>query len=109
LADELLNLIPSHRIEDVCYLDPSDPEFAIGLNILQAHKDKHLVASSIVSALRSIWRDSWGPRLEYILYATVAALLECQNVSLLGVQRMLSDVRYRVWVVKQVKDPMVRS
>ena len=32
-----------------------------------------------------------------------------ENVSLLGVQRMLSDGRYRAWVVKQIKDPMVRS
>ena len=47
--------------------------------------------------------------MEYILYASVAALLDCDNVSLLGVQRMLSDGRYRAWVVKQIKDPMVRS
>jgi hypothetical protein len=39
----------------------------------------------------------------------VAALLDCENVSLLGVQRLLSDKRYRAWVVKQIKDPMVRS
>ncbi len=68
-----------------------------------------MVASGIVSVFKSIWHDSWGPRLEYILYASVAALLDCENVSLLGVQRMLSDGRYRAWVVKQVKDPMVRS
>ena len=47
--------------------------------------------------------------MEYILYATVAALLDCDNVSLLGIQRMLSDGRYRAWVVRQIKDPMVRS
>jgi hypothetical protein len=47
--------------------------------------------------------------LEYILHAAIAALLHCDNVSLLGVQRMLSDDRYRAWVVKQVDDPMVRT
>jgi hypothetical protein len=47
--------------------------------------------------------------LEYIFYAAVAALLECQNVSLLGVPRMLSDKTYRAWVLRQVKDPVVRS
>jgi hypothetical protein len=47
--------------------------------------------------------------LEYILYAATAALLDCENVTLLGVQRMLTDARYRAWVVKQIKDPMVRS
>jgi len=67
------------------------------------------VASGVVGVFKTIWPESWGPRLEYILYAAVAALLECENVTLLGVQRMLSDVRYRAWVVKQIKDPMVRS
>jgi type IV secretory pathway TraG/TraD family ATPase VirD4 len=47
--------------------------------------------------------------LEYVLYATVAALVQCHNTSLLGVSRMLHDDKYRAWVVKQVKDPMVRS
>lgn len=61
-----------------------------------------------MAVFKGIWSDFWGPRLEYILYATVAALLDCENVSLLGVQRMLSDAKYRRWVVKQVKDPVVR-
>ena len=67
-----------------------------------------MVASGIVSVFRGIWPDFWGPRLEYILYAAVAAVLNYENVSLMGVSRMLSDEGYRAWVVKQVKDPMVR-
>jgi type IV secretory pathway TraG/TraD family ATPase VirD4 len=107
----LLDYIPSHRIKDVVYFNPADTEHPIGFNLLGSVPPdrQHLVASGIVSAFKSIWRDSWGPRLEYILYAAVAALLECQNESLLGLQRMLSDARYRAWVVKQVKDPMVQS
>jgi len=53
----------------------------------------------IVSVFKSRWADSGGPRMEYVLYATVAALLDCENVSLLGIQRMLSDGKYRAWVV----------
>ena len=108
LAEELLDLIPRHRIEDTVYFNPADLEHPIGFNVLRTKAPPHLVASGIVGALKSIWRESWGPRLEYILYASIAALLDCENVSLLGLQRMLSDARYRAWVVKQVKDPMVR-
>lgn len=108
LASDILNHIPKHRIEDVVYLDPADEDFPIGLNVLRTSGPQHLVVSGIVGAVKSIWADSWGPRLEYILYAALAALIECDNVSLLGVQRMLSDSRYRYWVVKQVRDPMVR-
>lgn len=111
LANDLLDYIPRHRIEDVAFFNPTDMQYPVGFNLLSAVAPdaRHLVASGIVSVFKSIWPDSWGPRLEYILYATVAALLDCENVSLLGVQRMLTDTRYRVHVVKQIKDPMVRS
>lgn len=68
---------------------------------------KHLVVSGIVGALRSVWRESWGPRLEYILFNAIATLLECENASLLGVSRILTDRDYRRWALKQVKDPAV--
>lgn len=111
LAEDLLDHIPRHRIEEVTYFNPADTEYPIGFNLLGqvAEGSRHLVASGIVSVFKSIWSDFWGPRLEYILYAAVAAILDCENVSLLSVQRMLSDARYRAWIVKQVKDPMVRS
>lgn len=111
LANELLDLIPRHRIEDVVYFNPADMEFPIGFNLLgQTLPDnRHLVASGVVGVFKNTWSYSWGPRMEYILYATVAALLDCENVSLLGIQRMLSDGKYRAWVVKQVKDPIVRA
>ena len=110
LATELLDCIPRHRIEETTYFNPADVEFPIGLNPLKATiGNRHLVASGVVEVFRGIWGEFFGPRMEYILYAAVAALLECENVSLLGLQRMMSDARYRAWVVRQVKDPSVRS
>jgi len=109
LAQEIIDHIPPSRTDDVVYFDPSAPD-ALSINLFKATGDNwHIVASGIVSAFKKIWGDSWGARLEYILYATVAALLQCENTSLLGVSRMLSDDRYRAWVLRQVKDPMVRS
>jgi Type IV secretion-system coupling protein DNA-binding domain len=111
LADELLDHFPTSRADDLVYFNPSDLEFPIGLNLLAnvPPDDRHLVASGIVGAFKSIWRDSWGPRMEYILYNALAALLDCQNTSLLGVNRMLTDADYRAWVIRQIKDPFVRS
>jgi hypothetical protein len=111
LATDLLDYIPRWRIEDVVYFNPADMEFPVGFNLLGSTPpdNRHLVASGIVGVFKNTWRDNWGPRTEYVLYATVAALLDCDNVSLLGIQRMLSDGRYRSWVVRQIKDPMVRS
>ncbi len=109
LAADILEQIPPCRTNDVVYFDPAAPD-PLAINLFRATTDNwHLVASGIVSAFKKIWGHSWGPRLEYVLYATLAALLQCENTSLLGVSRMLHDEKYRAWVVKQVKDPMVRS
>jgi hypothetical protein len=111
LAEELLHHIPRHRADHLVYFNPGDLDFPIGLNLIAgvAPDERHLVASGIVSAFKNIWHDSWGPRLEYILYNAVAALLECPNTSLLGVNRMLTDDNYRAWVIRQIKDPFIRA
>lgn len=111
LAVEILDHIPRNRTNDVVYFNPADLEYPIGFNLFHnVPADKrHLVVSGMVSAFKAIWHESWGPRLEYILSAALAALLECENVTLLGIQRMLVDRGYRRWVVNQIRDPAVAS
>src|SRR5258706_5579198 len=111
LAEELLHHIPPVRADHLVYFHPGDLEFPIGLNVLAnvAPDNRHLVASGIVGAFKGIWRDSWGPRLEYILYNAVSALLDCRNATLLGVNRLLTDDNYRARVIRQIKDPFIRS
>ncbi len=109
LASDILDHIPRCRTEDVVYFDPTSP-YPISINLLRATGNNwHLVTSGIVSTFKKIWGDSWGPRLEYILFATVAALAQANNTTLLGVSRMLYDDRYREWIVRQIKDPMILS
>jgi type IV secretory pathway TraG/TraD family ATPase VirD4 len=111
LATDLLDHIPPNRANDVCYLDPSDPEYSAAFNLFQPcdPRRRHLVTSAIIGALKSVWRESFGPRMEFILANCIAALLESENTTLLGVQRMLSDARYRESIVSRVSDPAVRA
>jgi len=111
LAEGLLDYVPPSRADHLCYFNPGDLEFPIGINLIAnvAPDDRHLVASGIVGAFKGIWRDSWGPRLEYILYNAVSALLDCENSTLLGVNRLLTDDKYRASVIRQIKDPFIRS
>jgi hypothetical protein len=110
LAEELLDNIPPWRSDHLVYFNPDDRDYPIGFNPL-AHvqpDSRDLIASGVVDSFKSIWRESWGPRLEYTLYNAVAALCHCQNVTLLGVQRILTDDSYRRWVVRQIGDPALR-
>jgi energy-coupling factor transporter ATP-binding protein EcfA2 len=110
LVNDVLRHYPPWRADHLVWFDPADTAFPVGLNpLFHVPPDlRPLVTDGLVSSFKSLWRDSWGPRMEYILANSLAALLDCQNVTLLGVQRMLADDAYRAWVVRQVRDPQVR-
>ncbi len=110
LALDLLEMIPRHRTNDVIYFDPSDTEYPIGLNPIEKTDPSrhHLVVLNTVSTLRGLWSDVWGlGRMQYILTNTLSALLYYDHSTLLGVNRMLSDERFRKKVLARVKDPII--
>lgn len=111
LAEKLLDHIPESRVKDVIYFAPFDVESPIGLNVLEkVEKEKrHLVANGIMAAFKKIWLDAWSARMEYILTNIILALLENENQSLLGVNRMLIDKEYRKFIVSNVTDPTVKE
>jgi energy-coupling factor transporter ATP-binding protein EcfA2 len=112
LAGDLLDRVPPFRSRDVIVFQPSDIEYPMAYNILKTKRNTRsipLVVSSIVSAFKHSFSHSWGPRLEHFLWHTLAALAECENATILGVPRMLLDEGYRAWVLRQVRDPGVRS
>src|SRR5258706_6718614 len=111
LAEELLNYIPPWRTDHVVYFNPADSEFPIGFNLVRAALPdrQYLEASGLVGAFKHLWRESWGPPLQYILYAPISALMECENTSLLGVPRVLADAPYPDLGVRQGRDPGVRA
>lgn len=109
LATDLIRQIPPHMAAKTVYFDAADRDFPIGINPLGGVpvEQRGLVVSGIVGALKNLWPDSWGPRMEYILKNAVAAVLHCEGVTLLGVKRMLDDASYREWVVGQIDDPFL--
>lgn len=111
MAERLLDVVPPQRINEVVYFDPSDVEYPIGFNVLETVDPtyKYLVASGLVSSLKKIWADSWGPRLEYILRNTILALLDYPSSTMLGIMRMLSDKEYRKKVVSKINDPVIKQ
>jgi hypothetical protein len=76
------------------YFDPINSP--LGFNVLENIPDdkRHLVAANVVAAFKAIWADSWGPRLEWILYNTLRLLLD-NNKSVLEIPRVLTDHKYR--------------
>lgn len=111
LARDLLNHIPSWRAADLIYLDPADPDRVVTFNVVQSGPPERIAAtaSALVGAFKALWSDSWGPRLERVLYNAIAALIEAPNTSLIGLPKLLKSPPYRRRVLAQVHDPMVRD
>jgi hypothetical protein len=109
LADKVIDAVPESRIKDVVVFDPSDREFPIAFNILDViHEDqKGNVASGFVGALKKIFGNSWGPRLEYILRNATLAILDTEHPTMLGIPQMLTDASFRNRVIPMIKDPVV--
>jgi CxxC-x17-CxxC domain-containing protein len=111
VLNSLLDFIPSNRINDVVYFNPSDTEYPMAFNVLENvnAEHKHLVASGLMSVFKKIWANLWSARMEYILNNTILALLDSPGNTLLGIMRMLSDKEFRKKIVDNVKDPVVKS
>ncbi len=110
-AEELLDFVPSNRINDVVYINPADLDYPIAFNVMEkvSLEHRHLVAGGLMGVFKKIWPDVWSARMEYILNNTILALLEYPGSTLLGVNRMMSDSDFRSKVVEKITDPVIKS
>ena len=110
-ADELLQLIPRRRTREVVHLRAHDTDRPITFNPLKpaSVEDHHRVASAVGEAVRAVHADSWGDRLDWILYNSLRALLYTPGATVLDVPRLLVDELFRVRVVERVEDGAVVS
>ncbi len=104
LAEELLNYIPQERVQDVIYFNAGDTEYPIAFNPLSEVKeqDRYMVAATIVTTLKKLWADSWGPRLEHILRNTLLSLSYYSKSTLLDIVPMLTSYEFRKQVLYAV-------
>ncbi|MCK6462540.1 MAG: type IV secretion system DNA-binding domain-containing protein [Candidatus Pacebacteria bacterium] len=110
-AEKMLKFIPKERVEDVLYFAPHDLDWPIAFNVMENvdPTQRHLVANGLLGVFKKIWPDVWSPRMEYILNNCILALLEYPDSTLLGINRMLSDKKYRDEVISKITDPVVKA
>jgi hypothetical protein len=111
LCETLMDYIPSYRVNDVIYLDPSNRERAFALNPLEVSEphQRELVVSGIVAIFNKLYGHSWGPRLEYILRNTLMSIIDMPDATLMMVPEMLANESFRQSVVARLEDPVLKS
>lgn len=111
LAARLASRVPAHRRSDLIYWNVPDDKSGMGFNPLDHVPPAYrpLAASGLLEALKHLWPDFWGPRLEYILRNALHALLEQPSATLTDVLRLLLDKDFRQKVAARVTHPPVRD
>jgi hypothetical protein len=113
LVPDVLDRIPTHRLNDVIVLDPSAADRPVGFNIMQSAHDeqsRELVVDHSVHIWRELYKDSWGPRSEDVLRASELTLVNARSAdgsafTLLEVPELLTNAAFRRFVLAQPTVP----
>lgn len=111
LAEKLVAQVPVSRIPDLIYLNAPSYTQPYGYNPLRrvSHERVPLAVSGLMEALKKLFDDAWGVRMEHVLRNALYALIEAGNATLPDILTMLTDKAYRRKVVSKLKNEQVKQ
>jgi hypothetical protein len=105
LIEEVLERVPRQRQGDVVVLDPTDESSPVGLNVLATNgRSPELVADQVLAVFHGLYKDSWGPRTQDILHASLLTLAGREGVTLCNLPLLLSHDAYRREMTARLTD-----
>jgi hypothetical protein len=108
LVERLNDWVPENRRQDVIYLNVPDPRQPFGFNPLEGVPPLSLAANGIVEALKKLFDDAWGVRLEYILRSALLLLLEQPQATIADVVRLFHEKEFRKEAAERVTNEQVK-
>lgn len=114
LVDDVLQLMPPERAEDVIYFNPSDISRPMGLNIMEAETEEqmHFVASSIIGLMYKLYDPHHtgivGPRFEHAIRNAMLTIMCKPGSTFIEMVRVLTDAKFVEEYLPLVKDGMVK-
>ncbi len=114
LVEDVLQLMPPERAEDVIYFNPSDLERPMGMNIMEADTEEqmHFVASSIIGLMYKLYDPHHtgivGPRFEHAIRNAMLTIMCKPGSTFIEMVRILTDAKFVEEYLPLVKDGMVK-
>lgn len=114
LVEDIMQLLPPERAEDVIYFNPSDTERPMGLNIMEADTEEqmHFVVGSIIALMYKLYDPHKtgiiGPRFEHAIRNAMLTIMAEPGSTFIELVRCLTDQKYVQELLPKVKDPVVR-
>jgi hypothetical protein len=110
IVEDILKRIPEHRKDDVIILDPSDSDFPVGFNLLDADTEAQrlVLSSDLVGAFKK-YATSWGDRMTSVLANAIDTFLDSDiGGTLIELKRFLLEKPFREKFLKSVSDPQLQ-
>lgn len=114
LVEDIMQLLPPERADDVIYFNPSDTDRPMGLNIMEADTEDqmHFVVGSIISLMYKLYDPHKtgiiGPRFEHAIRNAMLTIMAEPGSTFIELVRCLTDNKYVQELLPKVKDPVVR-
>lgn len=111
LVDQIVASVPKERERDLIFFDVADDERPLTFNPLEQvpATKRSMAASGMLEAMKKLWLDSWGPRLEHILRNALLALFELPGSTMADILRLVGDAAFRKDVGAKLENPQVRA
>jgi hypothetical protein len=113
-VEDILQLMPPERAEDVIYFNPSDLERPMGMNMMEADSEeqRHFVVGSIIGLMYKLYDPHRtgiiGPRFEHAIRNAMLTIMSKPGTTFIELVRCLTDQKYVEELLPLVKDPVVR-
>lgn len=107
LVDDVLSRLPENRLDDVIVIDPTEANWAVGLNPLRGRADEApMLVDRLVSIFRQIYGDNLGPRSEDILHSGLLTLAYAKGQTLAALPLLLTNQAFRRQLTANLDDPL---
>lgn len=113
-VEDILQLMPPERAEDVIYFNPSDLDRPMGLNMMEADSEeqRHFVVSSVIGLMYKLYDPHRtgiiGPRFEHAIRNAMLTIMSRQGSTFMEMVRILTDQKFVEEMLPFVKDPVVK-
>lgn len=114
-AEDLIGKIPKERIQDVVYWDPSDVDFPVAMNILDAQsiEEKNIIINSFIALLYKLYDPNrtgiMGPMLERTIRNVMLTAMEEKGNTLVEALRLLISPDFAKSKIDFIKDPLIKT
>ena len=113
-AEEILKYFPKERMDDLVYMDFSNQEYPIWINILNEARnteEKDIITNHIIDMFLDMYGpELFGPRIQDYLHNACFLLMDQPEWwTIVDIMRLFTDDYFAEAKIKNIKDPVIAA